>query len=274
MVATPIGNLMDITKRASDVLENVDVIAAEDTRRTNILLKHLGIEKREVTSFHKFNESRKTPYLLGRIKRGDDVAIVSDAGTPLISDPGFSIVERAWAEKIPIVPIPGASSLTAALSVCPLKCDQWSFLGFLPSKSSERLKILSPRLVRPEALIFFEAPHRIISTLKLLEELSERNVMVAREITKVFETVYVGSSAEVQRSIGDNTKGEFLCIVEGSSNEIPDFEAEKVLRVLLEHHDMATASKITAKICGISKKIVYGLALEISGKGKGKDSDC
>ena len=134
VVATPIGNLSDISQRASETLRRVDVIAAEDTRRTSILLKHLGIEKKEITSFHKFNEAKKAPQLLARLRNGESVAIVSDAGTPLISDPGFSLVQQAWLEQIKVSPIPGPSSVVAALSICPLSVDRWSFIGFLPSK--------------------------------------------------------------------------------------------------------------------------------------------
>ena len=264
VVATPIGNLKDITDRAVKILETVDIIAAEDTRRTGILLKHLGIEKKEVTSFHKFNEKSKTAYLLKRLRAGDTVAIVSDAGTPLISDPGSSLVERVWSEKIQISPIPGASSVTAALSVCPFKCESWTFMGFLPAKKSEKEKLLVRALARSEVFVFFDSPRRILTTLELLESKCDRKVMVVREMTKIFESMYVGHSFDVKKEIESDQKGEMLCIVEGGSAEVVDIKAEKLLPILLEHHDTATAAKIGAKILGIRKQDLYGLASKLS----------
>ena len=264
VVATPIGNLKDITDRAVKILETVDIIAAEDTRRTGILLKHLGIEKKEVTSFHKFNEKSKTAYLLKRLRAGDTVALVSDAGTPLISDPGSSLVERVWSEKIQVRPIPGASSVTAALSVCPFKCESWTFMGFLPAKKSEKEKLLVRALARAEVFVFFDSPRRILTTLELLESKCDRKVMVVREMTKIFESMYVGHSFDVKKEIESDQKGEMLCIVEGGSAEFGDIKAEKLLPILLEHHDTATAAKIGAKILGIRKQDLYGLASKLS----------
>jgi 16S rRNA (cytidine1402-2'-O)-methyltransferase len=264
VVATPIGNLKDITDRAVKILETVDVIAAEDTRRTVILLKHLGIEKKEVTSFHKFNEKSKTAYLLTRLHAGDTVALVSDAGTPLISDPGFSLVERVWSDKIQVSPIPGASSVTAALSVCPFKCESWTFLGFLPTKKIEKEKLLVRALARSEVFVFFDSPRRIMATLELLESKCDRKVMVVREMTKIFESMYVGHSSDVKKEIESDLKGEMLCIVEGGSVEVTDVDAEKLLPILLEHHDTATAAKIGAKILGKRKQDLYGLASKFS----------
>ncbi len=264
VVATPIGNLKDITNRAVKILDTVDVIAAEDTRRTSILLKHLGIEKKEITSFHKFNEKSKTPYLLTRLHAGDTVAIVSDAGTPLISDPGHSLVERAWSEKIQVSPIPGVSSVTAALSICPFRCERWTFMGFLPTKKSEKEKLLVSALARGEVFVFFDSPRRISATLEFLDDKSDRKVMIVREMTKVFESIYIGNVFDVKKEIEDDLKGEMLCIVEGGVMEVPDIAAEKVLPILLEYHDTATAAKIGAKILGVRRQDLYGLASSLS----------
>ena len=264
VVATPIGNLMDITKRAEHVLDSVDVIAAEDTRRTNILLKHLGIEKKEMTSLHKFNEKRKTADLLARLRAGESVAVVSDAGTPLISDPGFLLVKAAWDAGIQVSPIPGASSVTAALSVCPLKCDRWSFLGFLPTKKIEREKLMTICLARPEAFVFFESPRRILKTLEFLGGKGDRKIMIIRELTKVFESMYVGAPLEVRSQIEDHLKGEILCVVEGGDAQPRTADVEKLLLNLLDYHDASTASKIAAASLGLHKKDLYRLASDLS----------
>ena len=264
VVATPIGNLKDITSRAVEILETVDVIAAEDTRRTGILLKHLGIEKKEVISFHKFNEQAKTSYLIGRLHAGDTLALVSDAGTPLISDPGFSIIERAWKENIRVSPIPGASSVTAALSICPFKADDWTFMGFLPAKKSEKQKLLISALARSGVFVFFDSPRRISSTLEFLGSKCDRKVMVVREMTKIYESVYVGKAWDVKKEIESNLKGEMLCIVEGGSLKVPDIEAENLLTILLDFHDTATAAKIGAKILSKGKRELYELASSLS----------
>ena len=263
VVATPIGNLSDLSKRASETLRAVDVIAAEDTRRTNILLKHIGIEKKEVVSFHKFNEVKRTPQLLARLRSGESVAIVADAGTPLINDPGSFLVQQVWLEGIKISPIPGPSSLIAALSICPLSIKNWSFIGFLPSKKVEVETVLKSYLIRSEAIVFFESPRRILDTLEILENISERRLMVVRELTKVFESMHVGRALEIRSQIADNLKGEFICVVEGSSKVMIDIEEERLMRVLLEYHDLSTASKIVARMLGVNKREIYnkGIAL-------------
>ena len=257
VVATPIGNLSDISQRASETLRDVNVIAAEDTRRTSILLKHLGIEKKELTSFHKFNEVKKTAQLLARLRDGESVAIVSDAGTPLINDPGSFLVRQVWREGIRVSPIPGPSSLIAALSICPLSIDNWSFIGFLPSKTAEAERRLKSYFLRPEAIVFFDSPRRILDTLEMLENISERRLMVVRELTKVFESMYVGGALEIRSQISDNLKGEFICVVESSIKVNPDIDEEKLLRVLLEYHDLSTAAKIAARVLGVNKRGVY-----------------
>ena len=263
VVATPIGNLSDISQRASDTLRMVDLIAAEDTRRTSILLKHLGIEKKEIISFHKFNETEKTPHLLARLRGGETVAVVSDAGTPLISDPGFSIVREAWLQQIKISPIPGPSSVIAALSICPLNIDRWNLFGFLPSKIAEAESLLDMYLQRPDAIVFFDSPHRILSTLEILEKLSCRQLMVVRELTKVFESMYVGKVSDVRSQIECNLKGEFIVILESNDNVMPNIEEEKLLRVLLDYHELSTASKIVAKVLGLNKRDVYSRGVKL-----------
>ena len=198
------------------------------------------------------------------MRRGESVAVVSDAGTPLISDPGFSIVREAWSQQIQISPIPGPSSIIAALSICPLNIDRWNFLGFMPSKIAEAESLLNMYLQRPDAIVFFDSPHRILSTLEILEKLSCRQLMVVRELTKVFESMYVGKVSDVRSQIEVNLKGEFLVILESDPDVIPNIEEEKLLRVLLDYHELSTASKIVAKVLGVNKRDVYRRGIKLN----------
>lgn len=213
VVATPIGNLEDITFRALRVLREVGVVAAEDTRRSGHLLRHFGLETRLV-SLHEHNEGRKTAGLVDRLKRGESIALVSDAGTPALSDPGAGLVAAAVAAGIRVEPVPGASAVTAALSASGLEDGTFSFLGFPPVKSKDRKEWFEAlrQLVERGAVVFFEAPHRILKTLKDLENTSIDQIVVFRELTKLHESTYRGSPAAVVARM-DPVAGEFTVVV-------------------------------------------------------------
>jgi 16S rRNA (cytidine1402-2'-O)-methyltransferase len=216
IVSTPIGNLEDITLRALRILKEVDLIAAEDTRHTGLLLKHFGIQK-PMTSYFEGNEMKKREWILSRLNQGDRIALVSDAGTPGISDPGFRLIQIAIENRIPIVPIPGPSAVITALSVSGLPTDAFLFKGFLPHKSKKRRDLLKELEETRETLIFYESPHRLDETLKdILDILGDREIVLTRELTKVYEEILRGSVSEVQRLIGERKlKGEITVLIEG-----------------------------------------------------------
>jgi 16S rRNA (cytidine1402-2'-O)-methyltransferase len=215
LVATPIGNLDDITYRAVKVLGSVDLIAAEDTRKTKILLDHYAISK-PMTSYFNYNERQRTPQLIEKLRQGQSIALVSDAGTPGVSDPAFYIVRSALESGIPIIPIPGPSAFVSALIVSGLPTDRFVFEGFLPVKKGRKTKlgILS---TEPRTMIFYESPHRILKTLEEIRAtFGERNVVVARELTKKFEEIVRGPISSVLASLTSKpTRGEYVLIVEG-----------------------------------------------------------
>jgi len=220
LVSTPIGNREDITLRALRILKEVDLIAAEDTRHTGLLLRHFGIQI-PLTSYFEGNELRKRDLILSRLKQGDRVALVSDAGTPGISDPGFRLVQMAIENKIPIVPIPGPSAAIAALSVSGLPTDAFLFKGFLPHKSKKRRGLLEQLEEVRETIIFYESPHRIIETLKDISDiLGDREMVLARELTKIYEEVLRGRVSEIQSQItGKNIKGEITLVISGRTRK-------------------------------------------------------
>jgi len=216
LVATPIGNLEDITQRALRLLAEVDLIACEDTRHTKKLLNHYGIKTKSV-SYHEHNERERAAELLQRLKSGSDVAIVSDAGTPGISDPGFKLARAAIENDIRVVPVPGPSALVAALVASGLAADEFFFGGFLPSRSGARRTRLSELQAIPVTLVFYEAPHRIAATLKdALEILGEREAAVARELTKIHEEIVHGRLSELvaRFASAENSRGEMVLIID------------------------------------------------------------
>ncbi|MCL4854916.1 MAG: 16S rRNA (cytidine(1402)-2'-O)-methyltransferase, partial [Bryobacteraceae bacterium] len=215
VVSTPIGNLDDLTFRALRVLKEAGVIACEDTRHTKKLLDHYGI-KRPLVSYHEHNENERAVELVGRLQRGESIALVSDAGTPLLSDPGYRIVARARQEGIPVVPVPGASALLAALAASGLPTDAFHFAGFLPPKPAARRKLLESLRDEHATLVFYEAPHRILEALADVEAiLGQRDVVVARELTKVHEEFLRGTAAEIRQSLAarGSVKGEITLLV-------------------------------------------------------------
>ena len=219
LVSTPIGNLEDITLRALRILKEADLIAAEDTRRTGLLLKHFGVQNR-MESYHDHNKTRKAPILLNRLKQGDSVAVVSDAGTPGISDPAYYLVRRAVEASIPVVPIPGATAAVAGLTVSGLPTDRFVFEGFLPVKKGRKSR-LETLAAETRTIVLYEAPHRLLRTLSdLLEVLGDRTVAVCRELTKKFEETLRGPISEIIRVFSERRpKGEFILIIQGCTKK-------------------------------------------------------
>ena len=220
IVSTPIGNMEDITLRALRILREVDLIAAEDTRRTGLLLKHFEIQT-PLTSYFEGNELKKREYILSKLKEDKNIALVSDAGTPGISDPGFRLIQLAIENQIPIVSIPGPSAVITALSVSGLPTDAFLFKGFLPHKSKKRRDLLKELEEVRETLIFYESPHRFSETLKdILEILGDREIVLTRELTKVYEEIMRGKVSQIQNMIGERKlKGEITLVVEGKTRK-------------------------------------------------------
>ena len=218
IVSTPIGNREDITLRALRILKEADLIAAEDTRHTGLLLRHFGIQT-PLTSYFEGNELRKKEFILSKLKQGHSIALVSDAGTPGISDPGFRLIQTAIENQISIVPIPGPSALIAALSVSGLPTDAFLFKGFFPHKSKKRKDVLKQLEEVRETLILYESPHRISETLNdIFETLGDREMVLTRELTKVYEEVLRGKVSEIKKQIGArNLKGEITLVISGKT---------------------------------------------------------
>jgi len=218
VVATPLGNLEDITLRALRVLQEVDLIATEDTRRTRILLEHYHISK-PLTSLYDYNEAQKAPMLIRRLQEGVSIALVSDAGTPLISDPGYRLVQLAISREIRVIPIPGPSAVVAVLSVAGLPTDRFVFEGFLPKKPGKRHRCLVALSEEPRTLIFYESPRRVVELLGEMQAVwGDRRVVLARELTKKFETILRGRFTEVQAQLEEHPpQGEVTLAVEGAT---------------------------------------------------------
>ena len=218
VVSTPIGNREDITLRALRILKEANLIAAEDTRHTGLLLRHFGIQT-PLTSYFEGNELKKKEFILSKLKQGHSIALVSDAGTPGISDPGFRLIQAAIENQISIVPIPGPSALIAALSVSGLPTDAFLFKGFLPHKSKKRKDLLKQLEEVRETLILYESPHRLSETLNdIFETLGDREMVLTRELTKVYEEVLRGKVSEIKKQIGErNLKGEMTLVISGKT---------------------------------------------------------
>lgn len=267
VVATPIGNLGDLSTRARDVLAGSDLIVAEDTRHFSQLLSTAG---RRVLSAHEHNEAERVAEVLAALDAGQSVALVSDAGTPLISDPGYRIVHAAATAGFEVRAVPGPCAAIAALSISGLPSDRFVFEGFLPAKSSARRARLAELAADTRTLIIYEAPHRLEETLNELSETfgAERAAAVAREITKAFETVYRGTLAALAsqaRSDVDMKRGELVIVVAGAGAEQDDRqELKRVLDLLLKELPVSRAADVAAKITGVSRNRAYQLALELS----------
>ena len=269
MVATPIGNLEDITLRAIRILREVRLIAAEDTRRTRILLAKYGIST-PLTSLYDQNEAKKSGLLIARLLKGEEVAYVSDAGTPGISDPGYILVREAVSLGIRVAPVPGASALIAALSVSGLPMDSFLFLGFLPSKSTRRRQLLISLREEKRTLIFYESPHRLLASLKdIAALLGDREVVVSREMTKVYEEFLRGPAGDVLNGLRNGTiRGEVTLIVAGRSGEAPECSdaeitrrCEQLRREGGEEPSRRDLAERIAQETGVSRRRIYKLLL-------------
>ncbi len=269
VVATPIGNLEDITLRAIKTLKQADGIAAEDTRHTRRLLAAHKIKGRLV-SFHEHNEARRTPELIDRLKKGDVIALVSDAGTPGVSDPGYRLVQAAVAEKVPVVPIPGASAAIAALCASGLPTDNFTFVGFPARKKNRRMEQIAALADLPHTLIFYQSPRRIISLLEELHDrLGDRRAVLARELTKLHEEFMHGDLSEITTQLKrrDDVKGECTLLVAGAET-LPPSEADldTAIEAALAESDSGSLSDIAkslAKAFKVSRKVVYDRALQM-----------
>jgi 16S rRNA (cytidine1402-2'-O)-methyltransferase len=261
IVATPIGNLEDMTHRAVRVLSEVSVIACEDTRQSHKLLEHFGIRKPTV-SFHEHNEKERSAELIARLERGDDIALISDAGTPMISDPGYRLVRDAVARSIRIVPIPGPSAVIAALSASGLPTDSFRFAGFLPPKAGARRRVLESIRDEASTLVFYEAPHRIVECLQdVAAVMGTREVVVARELTKIHEEFIRGTAESVVRELSSRPalKGEITLLIAKSGRVVEQTGSIREDVEMLERAGVPRmeAMKQVARERGISKREVY-----------------
>jgi 16S rRNA (cytidine1402-2'-O)-methyltransferase len=270
IVATPIGNLGDISARARQTLSDVAVVAAEDTRHSGTLLQHLGLAK-SLVSLHEHNEAQRADQLIERLKRGEHIALVSDAGTPLISDPGYGLVRTALAQGIKVIPVPGACAAIVALSAAGLPTDRFAFEGFLPAKASGRRERLEALCKDERTLVFYEAPHRLRDMLDDIALIfGERQVVVARELTKQYESFYYGSATELAARAAqdaDMNRGEIVIVVAGAPEQPRQgmtVDTDKILRTLLEELSPAQAAKLTAKLTGEKRSELYDRAVALS----------
>jgi 16S rRNA (cytidine1402-2'-O)-methyltransferase len=275
IVATPIGNLKDLSERARQVLASAQWVAAEDTRHSLRLLQAHGIEAR-LLSVHEHNEAERVPEILAALERGADVALVSDAGTPLVSDPGLRLVRAAIDAGFEVRAVPGPCAAIAALCISGLASDRFAFEGFLPQKSAARRERLAELARDPRTLIFYEAPHRLGESLADMSAVlgPSRPAAVTRELTKVFETVYRGTLEQLAQRAGhdsDMQRGEIVVVVEGllpAAADVGRAGLEHVLAVLVAELPASQAAELAAKLTGTSRNRAYQLALELSGKLK------
>lgn len=268
IVATPIGNIDDISLRARTVLAAASLVAAEDTRHTGKLLSRLGIQNR-LLSCHEHNEAARVPQIIERLQAGEDVALVSDAGTPLLSDPGFRLVTAAIAAGVSVTPIPGCSAAMAAVSAAGLPTDRILFEGFLPATASKRRARLEALKGRSETLVLYESAHRIQPGLRDVSDVlgASRPVVAARELTKLHETFYRGTAAEVLVQLAADPgagKGEYTVVIGGAPDQVADdADVDRVLQVLLGYLGVRQSADAAARILGIGKRDAYQRALQL-----------
>jgi 16S rRNA (cytidine1402-2'-O)-methyltransferase len=271
LVATPIGNMGDISARAREILAAAGVVAAEDTRHSGRLLRELGLE-RPLVSLHEHNEKARTAELVARLKAGESVALVSDAGTPLVSDPGFALVRAAVEAGIAVVPVPGACAAIAALTASGLPVERFCFEGFLPARAGARGQRLAELAGEPRTLVLYEAPHRIAACLADLAAVlgGQRRACVAREITKLHESYYrggLGELAERAKSDADLARGESVVVVEGAPRQAGDAaQLDAAIAVLLRYLTPSAAAAAAAELTGARRNDAYARALEMAEK--------
>ncbi|MCG5534534.1 16S rRNA (cytidine(1402)-2'-O)-methyltransferase [Ectothiorhodospira mobilis] len=276
VVATPIGNLGDLSPRAVEVLRDVDGIAAEDTRHTAGLLTHAGI-RTPLVSLHEHNEERQVPGLLSRLQKGEALALVSDAGTPLVSDPGYRLVRAAREAGVRVSPVPGPCAFVAALSASGLPSDRFLFEGFLPARAPARRRRLQALAGETCTLIFYESSHRIAAGLEDMAQVlgGARPAVVARELTKTFEQIQGGTLASLNTWLAeaaDHRRGEFVVLVAGAPDapaQTLDPEAERILALCLREMPLKRAARLTAEITGLPRNRLYARGLEWPGRGSG-----
>lgn len=271
VIATPIGNLGDLSPRAQQILSDVDLIAAEDTRHTGRLLSHFSI-KSTLISVHDHNESARAQLIIDALTQGKRIALVSDAGTPLISDPGYGLVKRVRDAGFRVSPVPGCCAFVAALSAAGLPSDRFMFIGFLPAKKQARIKQLTALVDDSCTLIFYESTHRILACLDDMESVfgADREIVIAREITKTFETFKSGSVADIKEwMLADHhqQKGEFVVLVRGAvcseKEQSVDSQSAKLLMLLASELPPKKAASIVAEVTGIHKKQLYEYLLQV-----------
>jgi len=277
IVATPIGNRDDISARAIELLQQVDRIYAEDTRHSLPLLRHHGIETRAWT-LHEHNEEFRIAMVIEHLESGASAALITDAGTPLISDPGYKLVRACHEAGIKVAPVPGACAATAALSVSGLPTDRFQFVGFPPARSSARQSWMRPLATLPHTVVIYESPHRILDSLQNIAEVfgADRPMTLARELTKRFETLIHGSVAQVLDRVNSDSnqqRGEFvlilggLAMLEGQEQTLGQTaDLDKTITVLLEHLPVKTVARCAAELCGVKRKTAYDRALELQGR--------
>ena len=272
VVATPIGNLNDFSQRAIDTLKAVDLIAAEDTRHSKPLLQHFAITT-PLQSLHEHNEQQRSELLVQRLQAGDSIALISDAGTPLISDPGYRLVSLVKSQGIQVIPVPGSCALISALSASGIASDRFSFEGFLPAKAGARRQQLSQLKNEQRTLIFYESPRRLLDTLKDCVEVfgEQRRACLARELTKIHETIETRQLIALQEWVAadaNQQRGECVLLIEGASDVVSadEQEMQRVLALLLPALPVKKAAAITAGITGGSKNEAYQLALKLQQK--------
>lgn len=272
IVATPIGNLGDISHRAIEVLRRADIIAAEDTRHSSRLTQHFGISTRLV-SYHDYSSSGREDAILAELAAGRSVALISDAGTPLISDPGYSLVARARQMQITVIPVPGACALTTALCAAGLPTDRFVFEGFPPHKQGARRQLFESLASEQRTVILYESPHRIADSVIDMRDVfgEQRQAVICRELTKTWETIHGDSLGALSQWImadDNNRRGEFVVLIHGAPVVDQDSqlsEADRQLRILLEELPVKQAAALVAKLTGLKKNAVYKRALELAG---------
>ncbi len=274
VVATPIGNLRDISLRALDVLAGVDIVAAEDTRNTSHLLKTHGIHAKQLIAVHQHNERSAAEKMVALIQSGQSIAFVSDAGTPAVSDPGALLVQAVLAAGLRVIPIPGASAVVAALSASGLNAPHFLFYGFLPNKSAARRAVLQGLMAHPYTLAFYEAPHRIVECVADLHAVfgGERCIVLAREVTKLFETIHACKLSEAEawlQSDSNQQRGEFVVLVSAALPETGlSAQTLATLKLLLEALPLKQAAQLAAKITGANRSELYQLALTLKSQAE------
>ncbi len=272
IVATPIGNLGDLSPRAKSILDNVDLIVAEDTRHSKPMLNQFGIETK-IHAYHDHNERKQTPMLIKQLQDGASIAIISDAGTPLICDPGYHLVLAAHAADLQVIPIPGSSALISALSAAGFSSEKFIFEGYLPARKTARQQRLQLLKDETRTLVFYEVPHRIFASIEAAITCfgSERQAVIAKEISKLHEKIRRGTLAELMgwiHSDKDLSKGEFVVVIQGAKEiSLDKLEARRILKILLAGRTFKEAIRLTSEITRGKKNDIYKLAMELKKDG-------